>query len=132
MRGWFPRVGVPGDRIGLESMAPFVGPTVAAVSALAAVASLLVYLHATRRSDRDSAREEAAALAEIRGELIAELRAALHMARAEARDDLVTLRSDLEQSPPDVDRALERIRRFLEREQPLPRARRHCGPGRSR
>lgn len=109
-------------------MAPFVGPTLAAVSALVAVASLLVYLHATRRSDQDSAREEAVALAEMRGELIAELRAALHMTRAAARDNLVALRSDLEQSPSDVDRALERIRRFLERDQPSPRAPTGSGP----
>ena len=75
-------------------MAPFVGPTLATVSALVAVASLLVYLHATRRSDQDSAREEAVALAEMRGELIAELRAPLHMTRAAARSTSRDVRRD--------------------------------------
>jgi hypothetical protein len=46
---------------------------VAAVSAAAAVGTLLVYLHVARRTDIDAAREEALALAETRRQAIAEL-----------------------------------------------------------
>ncbi len=134
-------------------MPAFVSPAVAVVSAILAVASLLLYLHSTRRSDRDSAREEALALAETRGQLVAELRAslklleqrhkrmqtnderrardletALEQARVEAREHayqtqrfyaaafaevLTSVRSHLEQTPPDVEGALTRIRELL-------------------
>jgi hypothetical protein len=100
----------------MESMAPFVSPTLAVVSAIVAVVSLLLYLHSTRRSDQDSARDEALALAETRRQLVAELRTALEETRAEARDNLIILHSHLEQSPPDVEGALTRIRRLLDRE----------------
>jgi hypothetical protein len=102
-------------------MAPFVSPTLAVVSAIVAVTSLLLYLHSMRRSDKDSAREEALALAETRGQLVAELRASLHEMRAQARDGLILVRRDLEQSPPDVEAALARIRRLLDRELRSPR-----------
>jgi len=134
-------------------MPAFVSPAVAVASAILAVASLLLYLHSTRRSDRDSAREEALALAETRGQLVAELRAslklleqrhkrmqtnderrardletALEQARVEAREHayqtqrfyaaafaevLTSVRSHLEQTPPDVEGALTRIRELL-------------------
>jgi hypothetical protein len=103
-------------------MAPFVSPSLTIISAVVAVASLLLYFHSSRRSDQDSARDEALALAETRGQLVAELRATLEETRAEARDTLISLRSDLEQSPPDVAAALARIRRLLNREVGSPRA----------
>jgi hypothetical protein len=46
---------------------------IAALSAFAALASLVLYLHFGRRSELASAREEALALAETRGEVIREL-----------------------------------------------------------
>ena len=46
---------------------------VAAVSAAAAIGTLLVYLHVARRTDIDAAREEALALAETRRQAIADL-----------------------------------------------------------
>jgi hypothetical protein len=52
---------------------------VAAVSAAAAVGTLLVYLHVARRTDIDAAREEALALAETRRQAIAELERRLAM-----------------------------------------------------
>jgi Flp pilus assembly protein TadB len=103
-------------------MAPFVNPTLAVISAIVALASLVLYLQSSRRSEKDSAREEALALAETRRQLVAELRAALRDARAEARDNLIVLRSRLEQSPPDVEGALASIRRLLDREVRSPRA----------
>jgi hypothetical protein len=102
-------------------MAPLVSPTLAVISAIVAVASLLLYLHSSRRSDKDSARDEALALAETRGQLVADLRATLRETRAEARESLIVLRSHLEQSPPDVDAALARIRRLLDSEFRWPR-----------
>ena len=104
------------DRIGGWSMAPFVSPTIAVVSAIVAVVSLLLYIHSSRRSDKDSARDEALALAGVRAQVIAELRAALEQARMETHDNLTAVRCELEESPPDVDGALRRIRRLLERE----------------
>jgi hypothetical protein len=97
-------------------MAPFVSPTIAVVSAIVAVVSLLLYIHSSRRSDKDSARDEALALAEIRAQVIAELRAALEQARMETHDNLIAVCRELEESPPDVEGALSRIRRLLERE----------------
>jgi hypothetical protein len=95
-------------------MAPFVSPTLAVVSAIVAVVSLLLYLQSSRRAGLDSARDEALALAETRRQVIVELRAALEEARAEARNNLIVLRRELEQSPPNVEGALRRIRRLLE------------------
>jgi hypothetical protein len=46
---------------------------VAAVSAAAAVGTLLVYVYVARRADINEAREEALALAETRGQAIADL-----------------------------------------------------------
>jgi hypothetical protein len=97
-------------------VAPFVSPTLAVVSAIVAVVSLLLYIHSSRRSDMDSARDEALALAEIRAQVIRELRTALEQARAETHANLTILRHELERSPPDVETALRRIRRLLERE----------------
>jgi hypothetical protein len=131
---------------------------VAAVSAAAAVGTLLVYLHVARRTDIDAAREEALALAETRRQAIAdlerrlaslerrhrnageasarrirELENALGMANAEAREQayrmqrfygsaltelLVGMQEDLETVPPNVDRALSRIRGLLAGERP--------------
>jgi hypothetical protein len=103
-------------------MAPFVNPALAVVSAVVAVVSLLLYVHSTRRTDRDSARDEALALAETRGQLVAELRATLQETRTEARETLIVLRIHLEQSPREVDAALARIRRLLDEELRSPRA----------
>jgi len=100
-------------------MAPFVSPTLAVVSAIVAVVSLLLYVHSSGRSDKDSARDEALALAETRRQVIAELRSALADARAETRENLTILRNELEESPPDVEAALRRIRRLLD-SVPLP------------
>jgi hypothetical protein len=140
-------------------MSALVTTFIAALSAFAAVASLLVYLYFGRRSDLAAAREEALALAETRREVIAELRArvasldarhrrvevrskrrarelhaALDNARRQARDEayqtqhfyatalsglLVDLRTDLERVPPDVDAALNRIRKLLADERPV-------------
>jgi hypothetical protein len=131
---------------------------VAAVSAAAAIGTLLVYLHVARRTDIDAAREEALALAETRRQAIAdlekrlaslerwhryaaeasarrirELEDALGNVNAEAREHayqmqcfyrsalaelLVGMREDLEAVPPNVDRALTRIRGLLAGERP--------------
>jgi hypothetical protein len=102
-------------------MSPFVTSTIAAVSAIVAAGLLLVSLHASRRSDRDSAREEALALAETRKQMIDQLRALLEQTRMEARRNLIVLRRQLEDSPPDVDGALWRIRSLLKHESATPR-----------
>jgi hypothetical protein len=131
---------------------------VAAVSAAAAIGTLLVYLHVARRTDIDAAREEALALAETRRQAIVdlerrlaslerrhrhsgeasarrirELEDALGKANAEAREQayrmqrfygsaltelLVDMQEDLETVPPDLDRALTRIRGLLAGERP--------------
>jgi hypothetical protein len=101
-------------------MLPFVSPAVATViSALTALLTLAFYIHASRRSDRDSARDEALALAETRRELLLELRAALERNARELQaarlqtallaDRLVRARAQLEQAPPDVEGALASI-----------------------
>jgi hypothetical protein len=64
-------------------MSALVTTFIAALSAFAAVASLLLYLYFGRRSDLAVAREEALALAETRRQVIAELRA--RVASLEAR-----------------------------------------------
>jgi hypothetical protein len=64
-------------------MSALVTTFIAALSAFAAVASLLLYLYFGRRSELAAAREEALALAETRREVIAELRT--RVASLEAR-----------------------------------------------
>ena len=131
---------------------------VAAVSAAAAIGTLLVYLHVARRTDIDAAREEALALAETRRHAIAdlerrlaslerrhrraaeasvrrirELEDALLKANIEAREQayqmqrfftsaltelLVDMQEDLETVPPNVGRALTRIRGLLPGKRP--------------
>jgi uncharacterized coiled-coil DUF342 family protein len=105
---------------------------IAALSAITAVASLLVYLHFVRRFDLSSAREEALALAETRREVIRELHAQLRGADESRRRErsqcerrvrelqaaLDDLRTSLELTPPDVEGALARIRRLLPGERP--------------
>jgi hypothetical protein len=139
-------------------MSAVVTTVIAALSAFAAVASLLLYLYFGRRSDLAAAREEALDLAETRRQVIRELRAhirslegedkrvredcarrirdlrtTLDKTRVQARDDayqtqhfhaaalselLNSLRSDLDRTPPDVEAALTRIRKLLERQRP--------------
>jgi hypothetical protein len=131
---------------------------IAAVSAAAALGTLLVYLHVARRTDIDAAREEALALAETRRQAIADLERRLasverrhrnaieasarrirelehtvEQANAQARDQayqmqrfygsaltelLLGIQQDLEMVPPNVDRALTRIRWLLAGERP--------------
>ena len=55
-------------------MSAVVTTVIAALSAFAALASLLLYLYFGRRSDLTAAREEALALAETRRQVIGELR----------------------------------------------------------
>jgi hypothetical protein len=55
-------------------MSAVVTTVIAALSAFAAVASVLLYLHFARRAELASAREEALALAETRRQVILELR----------------------------------------------------------
>lgn len=128
-------------------------PTIiAALSAAAAVGTLLAYVYFGRRSSKSAALEEALALAETRADVITELRGELvsleqrharmnadyegrvhevqlllEQARNEAReaqqmqrfysatviDLLEHLLVDLEQSPPNADDALKRIRELL-------------------
>jgi type II secretory pathway pseudopilin PulG len=90
-------------------MPAFVSLAVAVISAIAAVATLLLYLHSIRRSDQDSAREEALALAETRGEMIQVLRRRTR----ELEAALAGVRCCLEERPPDVAGALARIRESL-------------------
>jgi hypothetical protein len=59
-------------------MSAVVTTVIAAVSAFAAVASVLLYAYFGRRADLVAAREEALALAETRREVIDELRKRLH------------------------------------------------------
>jgi hypothetical protein len=66
-------------------MSALVTTFIAALSAFAAVSSLLLYLYFGRRSDLAIAREEAQALAETRGKVIAELRARLASLEARQR-----------------------------------------------
>jgi hypothetical protein len=78
-----------------------------AVSAAIAIASLLAYLFSIRATARNSARDEALALAETRAQTIIELRRSVD----DLVDALVRVRGDLEEVPPDVERALARIHR---------------------
>jgi hypothetical protein len=119
----------------------------AVASAGAAVGSFLTYLYFMRRSEAHAARDEALALAETRGEVIVDLRrhvaanerrvreleATLKRTEAEARDqayrmqrfyalslsDLLRgVQTELEGEPPNVQRALARIRDVLDGERP--------------
>jgi hypothetical protein len=76
-------------------------------SAAIALASLLAYLLSLQTTARSAARDEALALAETRAQTILELRRSLD----DLADALVRVRGDLEESPPDIERALARIRR---------------------
>jgi hypothetical protein len=121
-------------------MSVVVSTAIAAVSALAAVASFLVYLYFVRRSDLSAAREEALALAETRRQVIRELRgrletveqqqkraraqcerrvrelrAALDRTKAEARDDAYQTQHFYAAALTDL---LNDIRRDLERTPP--------------
>lgn len=103
---------------------------IAAASATAAVCSFLAYLYFMRRSEAHAARDEALALAETRGEVILDLRR--HLAASERRvraleaalystsvsDLLREVQLDLEREPPNVQRALVRIRHHLDGERP--------------
>ncbi len=106
----------------MSTLAPQVIP---AVSGAVAVCSFLAYLHYARRTEEHAAREEAMALAATRAEVIADLRAQLAAERDEAEcarrlyDATVTrllfdLDGDLSCEPPDIEAALDRIRRLLE------------------
>jgi t-SNARE complex subunit (syntaxin) len=76
-------------------------------SAAIALASLLAYLLSLQTTARSAARDEALALAETRAQTILELRRSMD----DLVDALVRVREDLEEAPPDVERALARIRR---------------------
>jgi hypothetical protein len=61
---------------------------ISAVSAAAALATVLAYLYGLRRADQTAARDEALALAETRGQMLTELRrrvAALEHSQKQAR-----------------------------------------------
>jgi hypothetical protein len=77
---------------------------IAAVSALAAVGSLLVYVYVVRRSGRDSAREEALALAETRAQIVEALR--IELKSLEQRDRRLLARCEKRQR--DLRNELER------------------------
>jgi hypothetical protein len=81
--------------------------TVNFASAAIALASLLAYLLSLRTTARSAARDEALALAETRAQTILDLRRSVD----DLVDALVRVRGDLEEVPPDVERALARIRR---------------------
>jgi ABC-type phosphate/phosphonate transport system permease subunit len=81
--------------------------TVNFASAAIALASLLAYLLSFRTTARSAARDEALALAETRAQTILDLRRSVD----DLVDALVRVRGDLEEAPPDVERALARIRR---------------------
>jgi hypothetical protein len=76
-------------------------------SAAIALASLLAYLLSLRTTARSAARDEALALAETRAQTILDLRRSVD----DLVDTLVRVRGDLEDVPPDIERALARIRR---------------------
>jgi hypothetical protein len=78
-----------------------------AASAAIALASLLGYLLSLRTTTRSAARDEALALAETRAQTILELRRSVD----DLVDALLRVRGDLEETPPDVEQALARIRR---------------------
>jgi biopolymer transport protein ExbB/TolQ len=73
-------------------MSPVVTTAIAAISAAAAVVTLVVYLYVVRRSDLVTAREEALALAETRRQVIRELQDRLRA--SEERQNRVKTDSD--------------------------------------
>jgi hypothetical protein len=79
---------------------------VSALSAVTAVASLIVYLYVVRRSDFVVAREEALALAETRRQVIRELRARLKV--VEEREGRA--KADSERRIRELQAALDRTR----------------------
>jgi hypothetical protein len=120
---------------------------IAAASATAAVGSFLAYLYFVRRSEAHAARDEALALAETRREVIVDLRrhlaaserrvreleTTLQRTETEARehayqmqrfyatslsDLLRDVQAELEGEPPNVQRALARVRDLLDGERP--------------
>jgi hypothetical protein len=79
---------------------------VSALSAVTAVASLVVYLYVVRRSDFVAAREEALALAETRRQVIRELRERLKVAEARRTRQ----KADSERRIRELQAALDRTR----------------------
>jgi 2,3-bisphosphoglycerate-independent phosphoglycerate mutase len=79
---------------------------IAAVSALAAFGSLLVYVYVVRRSGRDLARDEALALAETRAQMVEVLRTELRS--VERRDRRALAQSEKQNR--ELREALERTR----------------------
>jgi hypothetical protein len=90
----------------VAAVSAFITTVVAVVSGAAAVGSLVLYFHVARRSDKDSAREEALALAETRGELIEELRAAVKVFERRQK----RLRSDYEHRVHELEKSLAETR----------------------
>jgi hypothetical protein len=84
-------------------MSALVTTVIAAVSASAAVGTLLAYLYFVRRSDRSAAREEALALAETRAEVIADLRLRLKALEQRHR----RMKADCDRRINKLERALE-------------------------
>jgi Skp family chaperone for outer membrane proteins len=77
---------------------------IAAASAAAAVGTFLAYLYFARRSEAHAVREEALALAKMRGEVITDLRG-----RLEALDQrLWDLKADCEQRVRELESALDK------------------------
>jgi hypothetical protein len=87
-------------------MSALVTTVIAAVSASAAVGTLVAYLYFVRRSDRSAAREEALALAETRAEVIAELRVRLEALERRHR----RMKADCDKRINKLQRALEHDR----------------------
>jgi hypothetical protein len=85
-------------------MSAYVTAAIAFVSASAAVATLLITLHANRRSDRDSAREEALALAELRGQLLIDLHADYELRTRRLEAAVAELSEQLDAALPSSDR----------------------------
>jgi hypothetical protein len=88
-------------------MSAVVAQVVAALSGFTALASVLLYLHFGRRSELSTAREEALALAETRGQVIAELQRRLDS--LELRHERA--RSDCARRVGELQRALEQTQR---------------------
>jgi hypothetical protein len=91
---------------GLCRMSIVVTTFVAALSAFAAVATVLVYLYAIRRSDLAAAREEALALAETRRQVIGELEGRLESLEREHQ----RVRADCERRARQLQAELETTR----------------------
>jgi hypothetical protein len=108
-----PGVGLRAARMiatpGGYAMPTAVTTVIAAISASAAVGSLLVYVHFVRCSDKNAAREEALALAETRAGMIRELRARL--AALDRRHKQSTAAA--ERHNYELRRALEKARRRI-------------------